>query len=132
MSALAVVASLAIAGPASAQPGATRSMRSVPSAGAAPDAGAPARSHGPHTDLFVAVPLEGPTPGVVFPFGGSHHQVPGVVAVDRAPYVCMPHHLAFHDRAAFVAHLRRRHGLDDADIPRAVLVQGGQVRYVGD
>jgi hypothetical protein len=33
---------------------------------------------------------------------------------------------------AFVAHLRRRRGLRDPEIPRAVRVQGGQVRYVGD
>jgi len=83
------------------------------------------------TDLFIEVPLDGASPGVVFPFGGSHHQVPGVVTIDRAPYVCEVHRRAFHDRAAFVAHLRRRHALTDADIPRAVLVEGGQVRYVG-
>jgi hypothetical protein len=99
---------------------------------AAPNSGAVARKAGVgHTDLFIEVPLESPSPGVVFPFGGSHHQVPGVVAVNRAPYYCVPHARAFRERAAFVAHLRVHHGLSDGDIPKAVLVAGGQVRYVG-
>ena len=96
---------------------------------AAPDA--VRRGHGGNTDLFVEVPLDAPSPGVVFPFGGSHHQVPGVVAVNRAPYYCVPHARGFRERAAFVEHLRTRHHLQDADIPQAVLVAGGQVRYVG-
>jgi hypothetical protein len=131
MSALGVVSLLTVAHGVPAQTGTARQMRIVPETRASRQAGAAPQPHAGRTDLFVAVPLEGPTPGVVFPFGGSHHQVPGVVAVNRAPYFCTPHARAFHDRAAFVAHLRRRHGLDDADIPRAVLVQGGQVRYVG-
>lgn len=85
----------------------------------------------PNTDLFIEVPLTAPSPGVVFPFGGSHHQVPGVVAVNRPPYYCVPHARGFRARAAFVEHLRTRHHLSDADIPQAVLVAGGQVRYVG-
>lgn len=87
---------------------------------------------GHRAELFVEVPLVAPTPGVTFPFGGSHHQVPGVVAVNRAPYYCDAHAHAFRDRAAFVAHLRKRHGLRDAEIPQAVVVEGGQVHYVGD
>ena len=83
-------------------------------------------------DLFITVPLEAPSPSVVFPFGGSHHTVPGVVAVNRPPYVCVPHRRAFHDRADFVAHLRVRHGLRDDEIPASVVVGRGQVRYIGD
>jgi hypothetical protein len=84
------------------------------------------------TDLFIELPLERYSTGVVFPFGGTHHAVPGVVAVNHAPYYCAPHARAFRDRAKFVAHLRTRHGLEDRDIPAAVLVDGGQVRYIGD
>jgi hypothetical protein len=90
------------------------------------------RIPGARTDLFVEVPLDDHSTDVVFPFGGSHHQVPGVVAVNRTPYYCARHARGFHERAAFVGHLRTRHGLDDADIPRAVLVDGGQVRYLGE
>jgi hypothetical protein len=81
-------------------------------------------------ELFVTVPLESST-GVVFPFGGSHHAVPGVVAVNRPPYVCVAHTRPFRERAAFVTHLRMQHGLADDDIPASVVVGGGQVRYVG-
>jgi hypothetical protein len=83
-------------------------------------------------DLFITVPLEPPPSTVVFPFGGSHHTVPGVVAVNRAPYVCVAHARTFRERADFVTHLRIRHGLSDDEIPRSVLVGGGQVRYVGE
>ena len=67
-----------------------------------------------------------------FPFGGSHHQVPGVVAVNHAPYYCVPHQRAFRERADFVVHLRTHHGLTDDEIRRVVLVVRGQVRYVGN
>lgn len=87
---------------------------------------------GSRPDVFVEVPLDAPTPGVVFPFGGSHHQVPGVVSVNRAPYYCVPHKRAFRERLDFVAHLRTEHGLADDEIAGAVLVQHGQVRYPGD
>jgi hypothetical protein len=90
------------------------------------------RRHGAETDLFVDVPLEAPSPGVVFPFGGSHHAVPGVVAVNRPPYVCTPHRRTFRERADFVTHLRRVHGLDDAALKERVIVTDGQVHYVGD
>jgi hypothetical protein len=83
-------------------------------------------------DLFIEVPLDQYTPDVVFPFGGSHHQVPGVVAVNHAPYYCVPHQRAFRERADFVVHLRTRHGLTDDEIRRVVLVVRGQVRYVGN
>ncbi len=85
-----------------------------------------------HPDLFIEVPLDRYSSEVVFPFGGSHHRVPGVVAVNRAPYFCEPHRHAFRDRADFVAHLRLRHGIPDAEIPQAVLAERGQVRYIGD
>lgn len=91
------------------------------------------RHHGDvATDLFVEVPLDYDT-GVVFPFGGSHHAVPGVVTINKkAPYFCRPHNLGFRARAAFVEHLSVKHGLTDRDIPGMVLVDHNQVRYVGD
>jgi hypothetical protein len=87
---------------------------------------------GLRTDLFIEVPLDGYSTDVIFPFGGSHHTVPGVVAVNRAPYYCAPHARAFRERAKFVTHLRTKHDLADVEIPEAVLVDGGQVRYIGD
>jgi hypothetical protein len=90
------------------------------------------RYHGEaRTDLFLEVPLDHET-GVVFPFGGSHHAVPGVVTINRAPYFCRPHHLSFRERAPFVEHLVVKHGLTDREIPGRVLVERNQVRYVGD
>ncbi len=90
------------------------------------------RWHGdPRADLFVEVPLDSET-GVVFPFGGSHHAVPGVVTINQAPYYCRPHRQSFQDRAAFVEHLSVKHGLTDREIPGLVLVDHNQVRYVGD
>jgi hypothetical protein len=84
------------------------------------------------TDLFVAVPLAHDT-GVVFPFGGSHHAVPGLVTINqKAPYFCLAHRRGFGDRASFVEHLGVMHGLTDREIPAVVLVEHDQVRYVGD
>jgi hypothetical protein len=91
------------------------------------------RRHGrAETDLFVEVPLQYDT-RVVFPFGGSHHAVPGVVTINKkAPYYCRPHKLSFHSRPSFVEHLSVKHGLTDQEIPSMVLVDHNQVRYVGD
>ena len=86
----------------------------------------------PHTDLFVEVPLDYDT-SVQFPFGGSHHAVPGVVTINQpAPYFCRPHERGFPTRAAFVEHLAVKHGLSDREIPKLVVVARHQVRYVGD
>jgi hypothetical protein len=85
----------------------------------------------PRTELFLDVPLDYDT-GVKFPFGGSHHAVPGVVTINQAPYYCRPHQLSFEERAAFVEHLSVKHGLTDREIPSMVLVEHNQVRYVGD
>ena len=82
-------------------------------------------------ELFIEVPLDYDT-GVVFPFGGAHHAVPGVVTVNKAPYFCRPHNLSFRERAAFIEHLGVKHGLSAQEIPSRVLVERNQVRYVGD
>ena len=89
------------------------------------------RGGDPRTDLFVAVPLEHDT-RVVFPFGGSHHAVPGVVTINQAPYYCRAHDRSFRARATFVEHLAVQHGLSDREIPALVVVDHNQVRYVGD
>jgi hypothetical protein len=86
----------------------------------------------PRTDLFIDVPIEHDT-SVVFPFGGSHHAVPGVVSINqKAPYFCRVHALGFPERAPFLEHLSVKHGLSDREIPGMVLVDRHQVRYVGD
>ena len=86
----------------------------------------------PYADLFVNAPLEHDT-SVVFPFGGSHHAVPGVVGINqKAPYFCRVHDLGFRARAPFLEHLSVKHGLTDREIPNLVLVDRHQVRYVGD
>jgi hypothetical protein len=86
----------------------------------------------PRTDLFVEVPLDYDT-SVQFPFGGSHHAVPGVVTINaKAPYFCRPHERSFRTRSAFVEHLAVKHGLSDREIPKLVVVDHNQVRYVGD
>lgn len=97
------------------------------------EAGEPRRGRGDgRTDLFINAPLDYDT-SVVFPFGGSHHAVPGVVTINqKAPYFCRPHDLGFRSRTPFVEHLSVKHGLTDRDIPGMVLVDGHQVRYVGD
>jgi len=105
----------------------------APAVGRAQPVPAPAvRNHAAQRqDLFIDVPLDHYTPDVVFPFGGSHHQLPGVVAVDHAPYYCVPHKITFRERAEFIAHLRTQDGLTDDEIARALLVDHGQVRYPG-
>lgn len=85
----------------------------------------------PRTDLFIQAPLDYDT-SVKFPFGGSHHAVPGVVTINKAPYFCRAHARSFRARGAFVEHLSVKHGLTDREIPTMVLVEGHQVRYVGD
>lgn len=86
----------------------------------------------PSADLFVNAPLEHDT-SVVFPFGGAHHAVPGVVGINqKAPYFCRVHDRGFSSRAPFIEHLGVQHGLTDREIPNLVLVDRHQVRYVGD
>ncbi len=82
-------------------------------------------------EVWVGVPAAAPTPGVIFPFGGAHGPVPGAVTIDRAPYYCEAHAHAFRDRAGFLAHLRRQHHLTDDEAAKALVVERGQVRYVG-
>jgi len=98
-----------------------------PSAAAWPDGG----SRDPRPEVWVGVPAVAPTPGVTFPFGGAHHEVPGVVAVNRPPYYCEVHAHAFRERSAFLAHLRRRHHLAEGEARPNLVVDDGQVRYVG-
>jgi hypothetical protein len=83
------------------------------------------------TDLFVDLPLDYST-RVIFPFGGTHHAVPGVVSVNQPSYRCAPHARTFRSRVDFVVHLRAAHGLDDEEIPAAVVVDRGRVVYVGE
>jgi hypothetical protein len=87
--------------------------------------------HDARPDLYLDMPLDYST-DVIFPFGGSHHAVPGVVSVNRAPYRCLPHERVFKARAHFVAHLRLDHGLTDETIPSAIVVDQGQAIYLGD
>ncbi len=122
MAAVLIACAVMIAG----VPPAARGEPNAPVGGRSFHGGAPLRP-----EVFLDAPLDQPSPGVVFPFGGSHHQLPGVVAVDRAPYYCVPHQRAFRERMDFVAHLRDAHGLADDEIAGAVLVAHGQVRYVG-
>ncbi len=87
--------------------------------------------HRARTEAFVGLPLEYST-DVVFPFGGTHHAVPGVVSINRAPYRCLAHERSFRERTHFVAHLRMAHGLIDDAIPSAVIVDRGEVVYLGE
>lgn len=98
------------------------------------DAGDHHPGHGrrAYDGLFLDVPLDYDT-SVVFPFGGSHHAVPGVVTINqKAPYFCRVHALGFSAREPFIEHLGVKHGLTDREIPNLVLVDRHQVRYVGD
>ena len=89
------------------------------------------RRHAFRTDLFLDLPLEYST-DVVFPFGGSHHAVPGVVSINGAPYRCLVHERRFRARTHFVAHLRTGHGLTDDAIPSRVILDRGEVVYLGE
>jgi hypothetical protein len=88
--------------------------------------------HRVRPELYLDMPLDDYSTDVIFPFGGSHHAVPGVVSVNRAPYRCLPHERVFRARAHFVAHLRLDHGLTDATIPSAIVVDQGQAIYIGE
>jgi hypothetical protein len=88
------------------------------------------RHDGARPEIFLDVPLDYST-DVVFPFGGSHHAVPGVVSINRRPYRCLVHEREFRERAHFVAHLRIEHGLEDDAIPAAIIVDRGQAIFVG-
>jgi hypothetical protein len=113
---LAVLVLLACAAPAAADPVPPQVRRGL------------AVGEGPQ--LFLDVPLDYDT-SVVYPFGGSHRNTPGTVTINRPAYWCAPDRLGFGDRAAFVAHLRVRHGVADEELPHATLVQPGQLRYLG-
>jgi len=110
---------------------AAQAPQPLPAPPSAPVSPAHAGRGGPHPDVYVDVPLDHDS-GVVFPFGGAHHAVPGVVGIDTDPYVCPVHHLTFRERAKFIEHLVTKHGLRPEDIPSRVLVEGSQVRYVGE
>jgi hypothetical protein len=59
-------------------------------------------------------------------------EIPGVVAVNRPPYVCDLDEQVFGDKQAFAAHLRAVHGdrLLERPAPSFVIVDG-QVHYTG-
>lgn len=69
--------------------------------------------------------------GVYF-YGKDRMEVPGVVAVNRPPYVCDLDGRVFRDKGAFVAHLRTTHvdRLQERPDPSFV-VRDGQVHFTG-
>jgi hypothetical protein len=68
--------------------------------------------------------------GGVYFYGKDRMEVPGVVAVNRPPYVCDLDRQAFRDKQSFVAHLRRTHGDRLAERPDFI-VHDGQVHFTG-
>jgi hypothetical protein len=70
--------------------------------------------------------------GGVYFYGKDRMEVPGVVAVNRPPYVCDLDRQVFRDKQSFVAHLRRSHGdrLAESRDPSFV-VHDGQVHFTG-
>ncbi len=70
--------------------------------------------------------------GRVYFYGKDHMEVPGVVAVNRPPYVCDLDRQVFRDKQAFVAHLRTTHRdrLGERPDPSFV-VRDGQVHFTG-
>jgi hypothetical protein len=85
---------------------------------------------GPRVDAVVPIP---PTEHERLHFFGrrDHHRVPGTVTIDKPPYVCDVDGERFTDRDAFVAHLRSRHRIASARIPDTLVVQDGQVHFLG-
>lgn len=70
--------------------------------------------------------------GRVYFYGKDRMEVPGVVAVNRPPYVCDLDRQVFRDKQTFVAHLRTMHGDRLADRPDpAFVVRNGQVHFTG-
>ena len=86
---------------------------------------------GAYPGVWVDVPLEYST-DVIFPFGGSHHAVPGIAAINGEPYRCRVHARRFRERTSFVVHLRTEHGLVDDEIPGAVILDRGEIVYLGN
>ena len=84
------------------------------------------------TDVWVNMDPKDYSTDVEFPFGGSHHAVPGVVSINGKPYRCVVHEQRFKERSHFVAHLRTGHGLTDDAISSAVIVDRNEVVYLGE
>jgi len=70
--------------------------------------------------------------GRVYFYGKDRMEVPGVVAVNRPPYVCDLDGRVFRDKEAFVAHLRTTHvdRLQERPDPSFVVLDG-QVHFTG-
>jgi hypothetical protein len=85
---------------------------------------------GRRPDVDVIVPLDPREHDRLHWFDGEpHHLAPGTVTIDVPPYVCDRDGRTFTDRDAFTAHLRRAHGVPAAEIPRRLVVEGGQVHF---
>ena len=84
-------------------------------------------------DLGIVVPIDPREHDRLQWFGRrDHHLVPGTVTINRAPYVCDVEDAEFHRRDEFVAHLRLVHRIPVDQIPDAVVLTEGQVRFPVD
>lgn len=80
---------------------------------------------------YVFIPLDPTRQQPLYFFGGRATSLPGVVSVDRPPYVCDVDGKTFTDGQRFVAHLHLAHQLPLASVPQAVIVYDGQVHFAG-
>ena len=86
----------------------------------------------PKTQVDAIVPVPPTEHGRVYYYGRRyHHLVPGIVTINRPPYVCDLDHRSFAVEDDFVAHLRQAHAVPPAEIPDALLVHGGQIHFAG-
>ena len=109
----------------------------------AADPGGPGPVHGRgrgrgQPDVFTWVPPPempydgGYGRGRVYFYGKDRLDVPGVVAVNRPPYVCDLDERTFADKQAFVAHLRSAHPDRLAERPEpSFVIVDGQVHFTG-
>ena len=61
-----------------------------------------------------------------------HHLVPGTVTIGKTPYVCDLDEQLFRTQDDFVAHLRTVHRVPPESIPDRLLVDRGEVHFLGD
>jgi hypothetical protein len=91
------------------------------------------RSDCEDTRVHVVVPPPAPLErrGLYF-YGKERVEVPGIVSINRRPYVCDVDHRTFRDKQTFVAHLRVDHAADFRRSADPFVIRDGQVHFPGN
>lgn len=88
------------------------------------------RGANPSVDLLLPLdPSQLNPPPLQFFDGQQHHQLPGTVTINGAPYICDVDRRTFRDGSEFAYHLQTAHGVPPAQVRSSVVVVDGRVHF---